>query len=497
MDDATFADDDTGSNTLGGTISGSGAFEQIGTGTTILTGADSVSGGTTIDTGTLQLGDGATTGLLVGLNADDGTFAIDRSDTVTWTTTISGTGTFAQIGSGITILTAAQSYTGGTTVLAGSLQLGSGGSLTNGGNLTVDGGVLGLIGHDQTIGDLSGTGGFIALGSDTLTAGTANSTSFAGAIVGPGAFVKVGGGTLTLTGASNYTGGTTISAGMLALGGGGSITGNVTFADAGNSATLQLDSGANQLDGSIGGFAFDDTIDLSFLNFSAALSVVWQENGSNTGGTLLVMENGATLATLTLSGHYASTNFSLAGDGNGGTAIDFQNQTTPSGSSADMIMEREADGTCEIYDIGNNTILAAYSLGQISTQLQIAGLGGFNGGDTSDLLLRETSSGTLQVDDVSGNTITGSSVLGTIGLEWAVAGLGAFDSHAGETTSLSEDTNNGDFEVYDIDNDAITFSGAMGQVGLEWQVAGFGDFSTRAGEADMLMRNSNTGALEV
>ena len=81
------------------------------------------------------------------------------------------------------------------------------------GNVTVDGGLLDLAGYNQTIGALSGTGGFIALGSDILIAGTADSTTFAGAIFGSGAFVKVGGGMLTLTGANNYTGGSTISAG--------------------------------------------------------------------------------------------------------------------------------------------------------------------------------------------------------------------------------------------------------------------------------------------
>jgi len=496
IDGTVFNVDDLGTTTLG-QISGGGSLSQIGSGTTILNAANSYTGGTTITAGTLQLGDGGNSGSLTGNITDNATLAVDRSDIFTLTESISGTGGFAQIGTGTTVLTAAQNYTGGTTVLAGTLQLGSGGGLPTDGNITVDGGLLDLAGYNQTIGALSGTGGFIALGSDTLTTGAADSTIFAGAIFGSGAFIKVGSGVLTLTGANNYTGGTAISAGTLALGSGGSITGEVTFADAGSSTTLQLDSGANQLGGGIGGFALNDTIDLRFLNFSAALSPVWQENGSNTGGTLSVHENGATLATLTLSGHYASANFSLASDGDNGAAIGFQNQATPSGSSADMIMEREADGTCEIYDIGNNTILAAYSLGQISTQLQIAGVGGFNGDDTSDLLMRNTISGALQVDDVSGNTITGSFVLGTVGLEWAVAGLGDFSSHAGETDMLMRNSINGDFEVYDIDNNAITFSGAMGQVGLEWQVAGFGDFSTRAGEADMLMRNSNTGALEV
>src|SRR5262249_4324855 len=36
----------------------------------------------------------------------------------------------------------------------------------------------------------------------------------------------------------------------------------------------------------------------------------------------------------------------------------------PAGTSADMILYR-ADGTYQIFDIGNNTILAAYSLGQV------------------------------------------------------------------------------------------------------------------------------------
>ena len=50
----------------------------------------------------------------------------------------------------------------------------------------------------------------------------------------------------------------------------------------------------------------------------------------------------------------------------------------PAGTTADMILEREVDGTYEIYDIGNNAILATGELGQISTQWQVAGIGGFD-----------------------------------------------------------------------------------------------------------------------
>jgi hypothetical protein len=42
----------------------------------------------------------------------------------------------------------------------------------------------------------------------------------------------------------------------------------------------------------------------------------------------------------------------------------------PAGTTADMILRRGADGMYEIYNIGNNAILAAFQLGQVGTQWQ-------------------------------------------------------------------------------------------------------------------------------
>ena len=461
LDNATLADDDSGSNTLSGVISGSGAFKQLGTGTTVLTAAETYGGGTTISAGTLQLGNGTNDGSITGNVLDNTTLADDDSGSNTLSGVISGSGAFKQLGTGTTMLTAAESYTGGTTVDAGTLQLGAGGSLANGSNLTINGGTFDLNGHNQTIGDLSGTGGAVTLDSGILEFGTADSTIYsgtisgaggltksgsgtttllgndsapgtfivagtlqlgnggtsgslsgdvlddatfavdrsniatlAGTISGSGAFQQIGSGTTILTAADTYRGGTTISAGTLQLGNGGtsgsitgsvtddatftidrsdaftfggsisgsgalqqigtgttiltaadsvsgattigagtlelgsggSITGNATFADAGNAETLRLDTGSNQLGGSIGGFALNDSIDLGFLGFSSSIFAEWQENGGNTGGTLsLQEENGPTLATLNLTGQYGPANFSLTSDGNGGTAIGFRN----------------------------------------------------------------------------------------------------------------------------------------------------------------------------
>src|SRR4030095_4669051 len=80
--------------TFGGVISGAGAFQQLGTGSTILTAANSYTGGTTISSGTLQLGSGGTGGSIVGDVINNGTFPINRSDAFTFGGVNSGAGAF-------------------------------------------------------------------------------------------------------------------------------------------------------------------------------------------------------------------------------------------------------------------------------------------------------------------------------------------------------------------------------------------------------------------
>ncbi|HYI27431.1 MAG TPA: autotransporter-associated beta strand repeat-containing protein, partial [Bradyrhizobium sp.] len=109
-------------------ISGTGAFQQTGGGTTIFTASNTYTGGTTIAAGTLQLGNGGTTGSIVGNVLNNANFAINRSDTFGFDGLISGTGAFQQNGSGTTIFTANNTYTGGTAIAAGTLQLGDGGT---------------------------------------------------------------------------------------------------------------------------------------------------------------------------------------------------------------------------------------------------------------------------------------------------------------------------------------------------------------------------------
>ena len=123
-----------------------------------------------------------------------------------------------------------------------------------------------MAGSSETIGSLAGggaAGGNVTLGAGTLTTGTATSTTYAGVISGTGGLTKVGTGVFTLTGNNTYTGTTTVSAGTLEVGSGGTS-------------------------GSIAG----DIIDNSLLQFNRSDSLVM--NGNITGSGRIIQVGAGT-----------------------------------------------------------------------------------------------------------------------------------------------------------------------------------------------------------
>ncbi len=121
-------------NTISSTISdsGNGVIQQLGSGTTILTGSNSgFSGFTKIDYGVLQFGDGVTSGgsPVAGdiLNNASLVFDPSSSDTYTVAGNISGSGSLSMIGSGALNITGSNTYSGGsifdggTSTITGSI----------------------------------------------------------------------------------------------------------------------------------------------------------------------------------------------------------------------------------------------------------------------------------------------------------------------------------------------------------------------------------------
>jgi autotransporter-associated beta strand protein len=110
----------------------------------VLTAANTYSGPTTISAGTLQLGNGGTSGSILGNVVNNATFAVNRSDLFTFGGVISGTGGFQQNGTGATVLTAANTYSGPTSVNAGTLVVN--GSIANSAVTVANGATLAGIG---------------------------------------------------------------------------------------------------------------------------------------------------------------------------------------------------------------------------------------------------------------------------------------------------------------------------------------------------------------
>ena len=293
---------DNTSTLFAGTISGSGggALVKIGSGIFTIAGTNTYSGGTTISAGTLQIGNGVTSGSITGNVTDNGTLAFDQVGSVPFAGTISGTGTVEQIGSGILTLTGNNTYSGATTVSSGTLQAGSATAFSANSAFNVMGlSVLDLNGFDVSIGSLAGVAGAtVSLGAHTLTAGGNNaSTTYAGLITGTGGLTKVGSGTLTLSGTSTYTGPTNINAGVLVGGALNSLNSLSAFVIA-NAASLDISS-ADQTIGSLAGAGG------ATVNLGTHILTTGGNNMSTTYAGLITGSGGLTkvgLGTLTLSG---------------------------------------------------------------------------------------------------------------------------------------------------------------------------------------------------
>ncbi len=169
------------------------------------------------------------------------------------------------------------------------------------------GAILDLNSFNQAIGSLAGggaSGGNITLGSGTLSVGDTTSTSYAGVISGAGNLIKNGTGTLTLSGNNSFTGFLSVREGTLKVatinneGANGVLgAGDAYLGDTGTTGTLEFTGGNLSSDkrffinmGATGVFQID--------TLGTTLTLSGQIVGSSGGGNLT--KTGA--GTLVLSG---------------------------------------------------------------------------------------------------------------------------------------------------------------------------------------------------
>ncbi len=343
---------DTGTSTLSGIISGTGALTKTGPGILLLTNANTYSGGTVISGGNIQLSGGSPTGT---------------------------------IGS-------------------------------NTGTLTMTGGVFDPHGVNSAIGNLTGTGGTIlnnfSSSQSVITIGNGNTGggNFQGAIInnntgnGTVALTKTGTGVIELSGTNTYTGATTVSGGMLALGSGNSLPGGI--GNTGGTSHLTLGGGVLGASGTFSrglGASSASTVDFNdgagtdsgFAGFGTAAGFGGANNlAVNIGNGTALIWGGTSNGTTNFLGSGENL---ILGNGSANGTVDFQNNLNLN------VQTDNPSNTSRIVQVDRSSVA-----GSSDADARISGLiSGATSGGADDLI--KTGTGTLQL--TGANTYNGATTV--------------------------------------------------------------------------------------
>jgi FG-GAP-like repeat len=497
----------------------SGPLSLIANGAVVLSGANTYTGTTTINTAdSLQIGAGGTGSIGAGAISDAGTLTIDVSNAITLAGPISGAGNLDQFGTGVTSINSANTYTGGTQISGGgTLAIGNGAALGTGRIYLTGGELLGTA-SETLINELSisGTTTIAAAHGTTLNETgfidlSANSTLNFGAVGQDGVVVwKPSGYSISTPFTFNVVAGTLKAANSF-LSGMISFGAQPTTVDAG--ATLDLGGFSLSTTNLLGAGAVTDsgasaTLILGAANFSGsisgALSVVF--NGAASLSGLEDYSGGATLngtTTVANSGTYdivANANIS------GTPVTSFINnglfEKTGGGGISDVTSDFVNNGELNVLSgkvefsggfTNNGVIHGLVTQSGGVTTISAPVPSDFNGDALSDILWRNTN-GDTQIWNSNGSAGFTGEDLGVVGSDWQISETADFNGD-GKADILWRNTN-GDTQIWNS-NGSAGFSGQdLGVVPTSWQIAGTGDFNG-SGADGILWRDSSSGDVEL
>ena len=437
--------------TYGGnmTDNGSGAdsLTKIGAGTLILTntGISTFTGAVNINAGTINFARIENFGLGSAINFNGGTLQYATGNTaditartVTTTATggatvdigtnnvafanaITGTGSFTKNGTGTLTLNAANTYTGNTTIAAGGLKLGIATAIPSGagnGWTAVNGnGTIDVNNFNPTLNALAGNGTVTnsGTGATTLTVNATAASTFNGVInngSGTMSLVKTGANALTLNGTtSTYSGGTTITAGTLAITNDGALgavpetvaPANIAIASGatlGTTTNMTLNSNRGIVIGSSSGVG-NGTLAVS-ANTTLTYNGTIANNGSGTGE---LIKSTVSTGVLVLGGvNTYSGNTTISG----GTLKITNAAAIPFGPGKGNLTLTTANSS--VLDLNGNTITVNGLSGAGNVTTSVAGAAGItvgaNDATSSFSGLIQNGSGTVSLTKTGAGTLT-------------------------------------------------------------------------------------------
>ncbi|QJE98552.1 beta strand repeat-containing protein [Luteolibacter luteus] len=430
---------------------GSADLVKAGDGKLTLSGDNTHGGMTTISKGTLQLGNGGTSGSVLGDIVNNGELRISRSADTLFTNLISGTGSMVFQGPGNLQLGSSNTFSGPTSITGGTITLFSGLGLQNSTlNYVNGGGTLDLdINTAVTLGGLEGNKSlsltnFNLQGVALTIGGNGQGTTYSGDLGGEGSLIKTGAGVTVLTGTHTYVGTTAVN--------GGAGTG-----------ALELDSGA-----SITGGGLTVTGNSRFTIFDGSYTTTVASNVTNAG---------TTTATFELLGGSATFSGGLSSGGNanipylisiaGGT---LNASSLALGRTSQSITAEPLAGinTAGLYinggavNVSGNVTLGTSSGSNSSVNVKLDSGSLTIGGA---LTIGLNNGGRWSVVDVNGGTLTNTDTVTGIQLGGTLVGNAALVINAGVATAerivFGQGTNTGTHVVRVVNGELYVGAGGM------------------------------------
>ena len=158
---------------------------------------------------------------------------------------------------------------------------------------------------------------------------------------------------------------------------------------------------------------------------------------------------------------------------------------------ADIVLQNRPTGERAIWLMAGVTHTGTVSLGVVSTDWSVVGVGDYNADGNPDLFWQNGATGECAVWLMNGPTLSTIVSLGVVSPDWAVGGIGDFDGDC-RADILWQNRVTGERFLW-VTNDGLPATVvSLGVVSTDWSIAGTGDFNGD-GHVDILWQNTVTG----